>query len=120
MDRSQEEELRRARGLACGVGSSERERNYNERYLVSTRTRGTGIKCIGIGIALIALSLSWHCSEKYLVTTGNDGTARVWRRPVPTKNYLGHTVWPKVVPEDLAKVVPKVVAGGMMDLGQMK
>ena len=51
-------------------------------------------------------------SEKYLVTTGNDGTARVWRRPVPTKNYLGHTVWPKVVPE--------VVAGGMMDLGQMK
>lgn len=54
------------------------------------------------------------------MTTGNDGTARVWRRPVPTKNYLGHTVWPKVVPEDLAKVVPKVVAGGMMDLGQMK
>ena len=54
------------------------------------------------------------------MTTGNDGTARVWRRPVPTKTYRGHTGGPKVGPEDLAKVVPKVVAGGMMDLGQMK
>ena len=67
----------------------------------------------------------WHCilhchCLRSAAPAPDDGTARVWRRPVPTKNYLGHTVWPKVVPEDLAKVVPKVVAGGMMDLGQMK